>query len=589
MLLAAVSALPGGKVLCQPVIVSVSVAGSLSSLCKIDKAVECIQGLHLEQKAGSARTTSNFPVVWCIPKFGSAKKCLSDRSCLPKRRFRGDTGCFLVTVQIEARGMAASRLQDSPVSYHVLPNATTPQVESLELEASFSLISKVPCDTTYNNGSSQASTEFTVPEKGDHVRTRSKDEIFASSSDPCSEIKTSSSLLVFSGGTAFNGVVEELKTFTTKVAHVLPVSDDGGSTAEIVRVLGGPAIGDIRSRCLRLSDGSTAEALAVKQLLGHRLPSNAQEAKSEWLSIVEGDHDLWESVSEPYKDTIRAFLVHFQHQILCHASAKFAFENGSVGNFFFAGARTFFRSLDAAIFLFSRVSHIPPESLVLPCICTNDRLTLGAELQDGTIIRGQHEISHPTGGHGTMLPSRSVNKTGCPPLPSPIKRLFYISSEGTSYMHEVYPQVNPHVLEQLRSVNAVIYGMGSLYTSICPSLVLRGVGEAISERNCPKILLLNGMHDRETDGMLASDFVMALCESLNRHYGEDPRSRLHHPPSAYVTAILAPKGGNISVDYERLQQLGVTNLVFVESLPDGDGALFEGKALIAALKQIVEG
>lgn len=44
--------------------------------------------------------------------------------------------------------------------------------------------------------------------------------------------------MVGSGGTAFNGVVEELKKVTTRVAHVLPVSDDGGSTAEIVRVLG---------------------------------------------------------------------------------------------------------------------------------------------------------------------------------------------------------------------------------------------------------------------------------------------------------------------------------------------------------------
>jgi len=40
---------------------------------------------------------------------------------------------------------------------------------------------------------------------------------------------------------------------------VLPVSDDGGSTAEIVRVLGGPAVGDIRSRCLRLADDSNTE------------------------------------------------------------------------------------------------------------------------------------------------------------------------------------------------------------------------------------------------------------------------------------------------------------------------------------------
>lgn len=52
----------------------------------------------------------------------------------------------------------------------------------------------------------------------------------------------------------------------------------------------------------------------------------------------------------------------------------------SIGNFFFAGARIFFQSLDAAIFLFSRVSQIPAESLVLPVISTNDRLTLGCEL-----------------------------------------------------------------------------------------------------------------------------------------------------------------------------------------------------------------
>ncbi|GJW51833.1 maternal effect embryo arrest 18, partial [Tanacetum coccineum] len=83
-------------------------------------------------------------------------------------------------------------------------------------------------------------------------------------------------------GTAFNGVVEELKKLTTSVAHVLPVSDDGGSTAEIVRVLGGPAVGDIRSRCLRLSDQSTSEALAVCTLLGFRLPLDARQAKLEW-------------------------------------------------------------------------------------------------------------------------------------------------------------------------------------------------------------------------------------------------------------------------------------------------------------------
>lgn len=146
--------------------------------------------------------------------------------------------------------------------------------------------------------------------------------------------------VVFSGGTAFNSVASAFSQLTTRVAHVLPVSDDGGSTAEIVRVLSGPAVGDIRSRCLRLADSSDPESLAVKRLLGHRLhPTDAREAKREWMDIVEGEHALWDAVSHPYKHTIRAFLVHFHTQILSHATERFNFTNGSVGNFFFAGAR----------------------------------------------------------------------------------------------------------------------------------------------------------------------------------------------------------------------------------------------------------
>lgn len=207
-------------------------------------------------------------------------------------------------------------------------------------------------------------------------------------------------LVVFSGGTAFNGVAGlflfilsdaciltqplplflrrkmspftgHLQQLTQRVAHVLPVSDDGGSTAEIVRVLGGPAVGDIRSRCLRLADdtneevrpfwqepgmcvytlleghqhvslaktslGQTLQSLAlqaeaVRSLLAHRLPgSSPAAAKAEWHDIVDGEHDLWRGVSEPYKHTIRAFLVYFNTQIQRQATERFNFRNGSVG------------------------------------------------------------------------------------------------------------------------------------------------------------------------------------------------------------------------------------------------------------------
>ncbi|RVW18860.1 Uncharacterized protein YNL011C [Vitis vinifera] len=382
-------------------------------------------------------------------------------------------------------------------------------------------------------------------------------------------------------GTAFNGVVEELKKLTTCVAHVLPVSDDGGSTAEIVRVLGGPAVGDIRSRCLRLSDQSTSEALAVRKLLGHRLPLDAQAAKLEWYQIVEGEHALWEGVSKPYRETIRSFLAYFQNQILRRSKESFCFSNGSIGNFFFAGARIFFDSLDAAIFLFSRVSDIPTESLILPVISTNDRLTLGCELwevmglshlsftnstvsphvRDGSIIRGQNEISHPTSG--SMQP---INKeiSSVPPLPSAIKRVFYMSSEGRNLLHEVFPTANPAVLDQLSNVDCIVYAMGSLFTSICPSLVLLGIGEIISSSSCLKVLLLNGTHDRETSGFSASRFVSAITDALNRTYG-DPQNRLKNPPSQYINTLLVPKDGQIPVDVQCLASQGIFHVVRMPS------------------------
>ena len=71
--------------------------------------------------------------------------------------------------------------------------------------------------------------------------------------DPQTQAPPEPGIVVFSGGTAFNSVAGHFPALTTRVTHVLPVSDDGGSTAEIVRVLGGPAVGDIRSRCLRLA------------------------------------------------------------------------------------------------------------------------------------------------------------------------------------------------------------------------------------------------------------------------------------------------------------------------------------------------
>jgi 2-phospho-L-lactate transferase/gluconeogenesis factor (CofD/UPF0052 family) len=159
---------------------------------------------------------------------------------------------------------------------------------------------------------------------------------------------------------------------------------------------------------------------------------------------------------------------------------------------------------------------------------------------------------------------------------------------GVMSIKQVFPPVNPTVLEQLRSVDCIVYAMGSLFTSICPSLVLLGVGEIISSRSCRKVLLLNGSQDRETSRFTASCFVTAIADALNRTHG-DTNIRLKNPPGYYINTLLVPKDGEIAVDLKQLSEQGIYDVRVVESVGDPKhGILFNPSSLINTLAGLVE-
>lgn len=58
---------------------------------------------------------------------------------------------------------------------------------------------------------------------------------------PSASYPNDPSFLVISGGTGGNAICSAF----TNACYVLPVSDDGGSSSEIIRVLGGPSIGQL--------------------------------------------------------------------------------------------------------------------------------------------------------------------------------------------------------------------------------------------------------------------------------------------------------------------------------------------------------
>ena len=76
----------------------------------------------------------------------------------------------------------------------------------------------------------------------------------------------------------------------------------------------------------------------------------------------------------------------------------------------------------------------------------------------------------------TPGPSQVNKSQAGPELEAAVQRIFYLRhgrGGGRQQDQEVFPDPNPALLAELEACDAVLYGMGSLYTSICPSLILQ--------------------------------------------------------------------------------------------------------------------
>lgn len=344
-------------------------------------------------------------------------------------------------------------------------------------------------------------------------------------------------------------------------------------------------------------------------------------------------------------------------------SSTFDFTSASVGNLFLTGARLFSGSFESAIYLLGSICGVQSDIVrVIPAINSNFSHHISATLTDGTIIVGQNSISHPSEATalqpdgsrprrpsllladgddiedtessdlsdavsyeedhlpGSLATLRNKNisfsKAKNEDLPARIDRVWYINPYG----QEIRPPANPRVLEALNDAQAIIYSIGSLYTSIIPAIVLRGVGKSIMTSPARhKILILNGSLDRETgppsEPFSASDFVEVITRA-----GEESRGRRHHkfpqrggsvtspsspetirpytslPYTAYVTHILHLDGpGTPHVDRERLAEMGIETLRLygrkITAMEGGQehvvGMKYDPNALVQALEVVL--
>ncbi|OBA21196.1 UPF0052-domain-containing protein [Metschnikowia bicuspidata var. bicuspidata NRRL YB-4993] len=433
------------------------------------------------------------------------------------------------------------------------------------------------------------------------------------------------STVILSGGTATNDLVPLFSRSDFKVSYVLPILDTGGSSSEIIRVIGGPAIGDIRSRLIQLIPHHQRR---LRDVLSLRLNANASVAKAQWEQIVDGSHELWHGIPNSTKEIVRSFLLHIHVELLKRSriyagsspGKQFKFEFANIGNLLLTAIRLFTGSLDSAIELFMKITDIDSSSEVLPCVNTNFSYHISAFLSDGSTITGQSQISHPSmksiySNSKSSIESSSEPDTFGPdqqidgldefhdfddanipsdeeigntplythpdlkksqlhfrktseiePLLSPIKRIFYVSPYG----EEICPTAQSRVLSKLLHAEIIVYSIGSLMTSITPIVILKGVGRAIAENPTKfkkRILLLNGNEDRETAGLGALDYIRVIVELAQYLIKKSGHGQVLDW-TLFVTHLFYMENSKIPVDIEALENIGIT-CVAIKQATDG--------------------
>ena len=241
----------------------------------------------------------------------------------------------------------------------------------------------------------------------------------------------SKKVVVLGGGTGSSTLLRGLKEFPVDLTAIVSVCDDGKSTGILREEFNIPAVGDIRRVLVALSE---TEPL-VMDLFNYRFNTTS---------------DL---------------------------------DGHTVGNLLLTASSEITGNLSDGVEALSKVLNL--KGKVVPL--TEDNVVLMAEMKDGKIIEGEHNI--------TMAKKK-------------IKKVYYKEE----------PVPTKEALKAIKDADLIILSMGSVYTSIIPNLICEKIIEAIDKSKAKIMYVCNMMtQPGETDNFKVSDHIKLLNSYLGEH------------------------------------------------------------------------
>lgn len=165
---------------------------------------------------------------------------------------------------------------------------------------------------------------------------------------------------------------------------------------------------------------------------------------------------------------------------------------------------------------------------ILPA--TTEKVILMAEKENGKIVEGESHI---------------------PVIGEKIKRVYYKNEVEA-------PEEN---LKALEEADLIIFGIGSLYTSIIPNLLLKGIKESLKKSKAKKIYICNAMQQPgETEGYTVSDHIKAINDNIGEGVIDsvivDPRDI----PQDILVRYKNMNSDKVELDREKIKEYNV-NLI----------------------------
>ena len=313
-----------------------------------------------------------------------------------------------------------------------------------------------------------------------------------------------------------HGVIDRIASNDSiEATFVVPVTDDGGSSLQIVQTFGGPAVGDIRNVALRIAVAQHSCSPELTDFMYHRLTLSSNAA---------AEKELWDCVSAIKTNRVLRQLEEGLHWMAREGKKRgMDFRNASIGNMVLYSTwilRAESGRFTEACDLFTNILNLT-NCVILPSLevfRTQDAMqptfSVVAKLRSGTVLTGQRQISY-----GEVEPNAvEVNKTIQSPMDSPIIAFDIISSSA------LIP------CEGLTHDALMILGRGSTVTSILSAAWPHKSLLTSSSKVC---LIENGVCDRESSAsrcrvevlvkMLALTTFTHISLDCEFHYGADCR------------------------------------------------------------------